>query len=81
MPSRLFLGVVCLAFCLEVEAKDNNNVAKTYRDAARKLMDAALADEAGYEKLTYLCDRIGNRLSGSDNISQPSPERVHSDCC
>src|SRR4051794_4834711 len=68
MSSRVLLGVVCLAFCLRVEAKDNSDVTKTYRDAARKLIDAALADEAGFEKLTYLCDRIGNRLSGSDNL-------------
>jgi carboxypeptidase Q len=68
MLSRLLLVVVSVAFCLRVEAKDNNNVAKTYRDVARKLIDAALADEAGYEKLSYLCDRIGNRLSGSDNL-------------
>src|SRR3982751_5371306 len=68
MLSRLLLGVVSVALCLRVEAKDNNNVAKAYRDAARKLIDAALADEAGYEKLSYLCDRIGNRLSGSDNL-------------
>lgn len=31
-------------------------------------MEAALADDAGYEKLVYLCDRIGNRLSGSENL-------------
>jgi Zn-dependent M28 family amino/carboxypeptidase len=31
-------------------------------------VDASLADDAGYEKLTYLCDRIGNRLSGSENL-------------
>ena len=40
-------------------------IADTYRDAAGKLIDAALADQEGYQKLSYLCDRIGNRLSGS----------------
>ena len=33
----------------------------TYREPADKLIDAALADQDGYAKLSYLCDRIGNR--------------------
>ncbi len=40
-------------------------VHEAYRGAAGKIIGAALEDSAGYEKLTYLCDRIGNRLSGS----------------
>jgi len=36
-----------------------------YREPATKLIDAAMADQGGYEKLSYLCDRIGNRLAGS----------------
>ncbi|MFX8864212.1 hypothetical protein ABTM79_18905, partial [Acinetobacter baumannii] len=40
------------------------------RDAARKLIDAALADSGGYAKLSWLCDRIGNRLSGSDSLNK-----------
>jgi len=36
-----------------------------YRDSANQLIDAALADTDGYARLAYLCDRIGNRLSGS----------------
>ena len=42
----------------------------TYRETADKLMDAALADKGGYEKLSYLCDRIGNRLSGSPGLER-----------
>ena len=40
-------------------------IADTYRVAAGRLIDAALADQEGYQKLSYLCDRIGHRLSGS----------------
>jgi hypothetical protein len=36
-----------------------------YQDTANKLIDAALADDAGLNRLEYLCYRIGNRLSGS----------------
>ncbi len=42
----------------------------TYRPAADKLIDAALADNDGYAKLAYLCDRIGNRLSGSESLDK-----------
>jgi carboxypeptidase Q len=36
--------------------------------AATKLIDAALADDEGYAKLTWLCDRIGPRLAGSAGL-------------
>ncbi len=42
----------------------------TYKAAADRLIDAALADDGTYRKLTYLCDRIGNRLSGSKSLDQ-----------
>ncbi|MFL6450406.1 MAG: M20/M25/M40 family metallo-hydrolase [Bryobacteraceae bacterium] len=51
-----------------VTAAKDINIVKHYRDTANKLIDAALADQSGYDKLTYLCDRIGNRLSGSENL-------------
>ncbi|HWJ56098.1 MAG TPA: M20/M25/M40 family metallo-hydrolase, partial [Vicinamibacterales bacterium] len=36
-----------------------------YRDAVDKIVTAARADRGAYQKLAYLTDRIGNRLSGS----------------
>jgi hypothetical protein len=41
-----------------------------YRATADRLIDAALADQDGYAKLAYLCDRIGNRLSGSESLGR-----------
>lgn len=41
---------------------------ETYREPAQKLIDAAMADSGGYEKLSWLCDRIANRLSGSESL-------------
>jgi carboxypeptidase Q len=41
-----------------------------YRDTANKLIDAALADDGGLNRLEYLCYRIGNRLSGSDSLDK-----------
>jgi hypothetical protein len=41
-----------------------------YRATADQLIDAALADNDGYAKLAYLCDRIGARLSGSESLER-----------
>lgn len=41
-----------------------------YRAIADKLIDAAMADTEGYNRLAYLCYRIGNRLSGSTGLER-----------
>ena len=41
-----------------------------YKPVADKLIDAALADNDGYAKLAYLCDRIGARLSGMPSLDR-----------
>lgn len=41
-----------------------------YEEAARRIIGAALADEGGWAKLEWLCDRIGARLSGSRALEQ-----------
>lgn len=41
-----------------------------YEQTARRIIDAALADEGGWAKLAYFCDRIGPRLSGSKALEQ-----------
>ncbi len=43
----------------------DGDLAAKYKGTADRLIDAALADDDGYARLAYLCDRIGNRLSGS----------------
>ena len=44
-------------------------LSETYKDVSARIIAAALADQDGYAKLSYLCDRIGNRLSGSDSLN------------
>ena len=46
------------------------NLTERYRATADKLIDAALADTEGYNRLAYLCYRIGNRLSGSPSLER-----------
>jgi Zn-dependent M28 family amino/carboxypeptidase len=43
-------------------------VADTYRSVARKIIAAARADDAAFEKLRHLTDRIGHRLAGSKQL-------------
>jgi hypothetical protein len=53
-----------------------------YKSTADKLIDAALADRDGYQKLAYLCDHIGARLSGMaslDRAIQWSEETMKAD--
>jgi hypothetical protein len=58
---------VCILFCA---AAFGQNLTEKYRAPADRLIDAALADTEGYAKLTYLCDSIGNRLSGSESLGR-----------
>src|SRR5215510_14384845 len=46
------------------------NISESYNDTAQKLIAAALADQEGLARLQYLCDRIGNRLSGSASLER-----------
>jgi carboxypeptidase Q len=46
------------------------SLAERYRDAAEKIVTAAHADRAAYQKLSHLTDRIGNRLSGSPALER-----------
>ena len=44
-------------------------LSETYKDVSTRIIGAALADQDGYANLSYLCDRIGNRLSGSGSLN------------
>jgi hypothetical protein len=48
----------------------NSNLADQYRDVATRIIDAAMTDQGGMDKLSFLCDRIGNRLSGSPGLEK-----------
>src|SRR5689334_19384306 len=51
-------------------AQRPNTLDSQYREVAGRLIGAALVDEGGWEKLSYLTTRIGNRLSGSTTLQQ-----------
>jgi hypothetical protein len=51
-------------------AADTLTIQQKYQAPAQKLIDAALADQEGLARLQYLCDRIGNRISGSPSLER-----------
>ena len=45
-------------------------LAVKYKPAADRLIAASLEDTDGYDNLTYLCDHIGKRISGSEPLAR-----------
>jgi hypothetical protein len=68
MNSRALLCTLALAPSLF--AQEAQSLTEQYRGTAGKLIDAAMTDNGGMDKLSYLCDRIGNRLSGSPALEK-----------
>jgi carboxypeptidase Q len=56
--------------CLTIPVAAAQSTADTYRDPAGRLIGAAAVDEDGWRRLSYLCDRIGHRLSGSESLTR-----------
>jgi hypothetical protein len=68
--STLFLSFAA-AFCLAATAAHaQQSLADRYKPQAEKLLSAGLADTEGYANLTYLCDHIGKRISGSEPLDR-----------
>src|SRR5271166_183183 len=61
---------VFLSFILASSAMFAADLTDQYKSVAGRLIDAALADNDGYAKLAYLCDRIGARLSGMPSLDR-----------
>lgn len=53
-----------------IRAQSTPSLTETYRDRAARLIGAALTDDGGWNKLEYLCDRIGNRIDGSPALTR-----------
>lgn len=45
-------------------------LSETYRETAGRILEAAMADEEGFEKLVYLTTSIGHRLAGSRSLER-----------
>ena len=68
---------IALAACLtavvggsELSAQQASGIADQYREAANRIIAAALSDSSAYDRLTELVDRFGHRFSGSSNLER-----------
>jgi hypothetical protein len=59
------LRVVNCVLAVALTAGAESKISEAYGDTAQRIIAAALADDHSTARLEYLCDRIGNRLSGS----------------
>jgi Zn-dependent M28 family amino/carboxypeptidase len=62
--------VAFLATAGALTAADGPSMTGPYRDISARLIGAAQASDAGLVRLEYLCDRIGNRVSGSPALEK-----------
>lgn len=67
MRHYLFLFGLLITVCQPLFAQQ---IATQYKDAADKIIAAAMKNEGAWNKLQYLCDVIGPRLSGSEGLEQ-----------
>jgi len=71
MRQRLsvFLIASCLGLVVAVSSLSAQpTITERHRGDAKRLMDAALADSSGYDRLAELTDKFGHRLSGSKSL-------------
>jgi len=61
----LLIGMTLMMPPAQVTAQD---IQTTYREAADRLIDAALSDSSAYHRLSALVDQFGPRFSGSSNL-------------
>jgi hypothetical protein len=68
---RVFNAAALVAAALMCLAPSSNFAAEPPRATeAERILDAALLSDGAWEKLAFLCDRIGHRLSGSPGLQK-----------
>ena len=53
---------------LSISISFSNSIKQNYSDISLRIISEALSDSTAYERLAYLCDSFGPRLSGSKNL-------------
>jgi carboxypeptidase Q len=62
------VAVLGLLACLGASTAAANSWLDSYRDAARRIIAAATADDAAWQRLAVMTDTFGHRLSGSPQL-------------
>ena len=67
-------SLLCIALAAQTAAaqppQSGPDLTERYREAAGRIIGAALTDEDGWAKLTHLTTQIGHRLSGSPQLER-----------
>ena len=58
--------VIPILLCTSLSFSDN--IKEKYMDVSLRIISQALSDSTAYDRLAYLCDTFGPRLSGSKNL-------------
>ena len=58
--------VIIMIFSISILFSES--IKKDYTDISLRIISEALSDSTAYERLAYLCDSFGPRLSGSKNL-------------
>ncbi len=64
------LALVLASLALLAASGGRAQEPESYRDAADRILDAALADQDAWRKLEHLTTRIGHRLAGSEGLER-----------
>ncbi|MEW6731667.1 MAG: M20/M25/M40 family metallo-hydrolase [Acidobacteriota bacterium] len=68
---RILALLLCWLLAVGIGAQAYQpQVNRDYIDITAKIIGSALVEEKAYDRLSYLCDRIGHRLSGSQQLDQ-----------
>lgn len=59
---------LCLAFLIAAPSVSAQSASAPYEAAASRIIQAALADSVAWERMAYMGDTFGHRLSGSDAL-------------
>ena len=65
--SRLKIILISILLISSILAQE---IQSTYEQTANKIISALDGDSIGYNRLGYLCDMFGPRLSGSRNLER-----------
>ena len=70
----LLLVLVFILAARDTSAQETAPVSlvEAYRNDADKIIDTALSDSSGFDRLAYMCDTFGARFSGSENLERAS---------
>jgi carboxypeptidase Q len=63
-------GAAATAAAAAAAGAEKTPLADAYREAAARILAAAARDDGAWAKLSWLTDRIGNRLSGSPSLEK-----------